>query len=609
MGTSGVASEASERWTRSADERPRLMHQPALDGLRGLAVAGVLLFHGGHLTGGFLGVDAFFVLSGFLITSLLLAEARDRGRIALGAFWARRARRLLPALVVRARRPSRCTHWLLAKPDELSTIRGDALATIGYFANWRAIFTSRDYWALFRSPSPLEHTWSLAIEEQFYLVWPLLVVAVVRGCRGRIAAQRVLVASVVLALASLDVDARHLRSGRPVARLLRHRHAHRRRSSSAPRSPRGSRLRGPVAGASRARRTRGGRDRVRSCCSRSRGRSRRDRRTSCTAAASSCAHRGRGRHRGRGAPAAAGRSSRVLSFRPLCALGLISYGVYLWHWPIYVVLDESRVHLAAGRSSRSASRVTLAVAVVSYRFVEQPIRHGARDRGRPLAGSRSRSRPRSPRRRRDPRRDRERTGAAGRRRRSDPAAPPIRPPARSATHSGQVHARAPATRARRRQLDRAVHRATRASNNCTRRRRLDVLNLGSVGCRLLPEETRSRYPERRHLLEVRRTCVATTGRSPCRSSGPTSSSCSSPIRPTPNTRSTVDGPLRASALRRRVRTRAPRADPAARVEGRARHRDDRRRTPGSRTSRRHGSSTTTARTRSSAGSWHRSRAP
>ena len=142
------------------------------------------------------------MLSGFLITSLLLAEARDRGRIALGAFWIRRARRLLPALVcvlaavaVYAR--------LLAKPDELATIRGDALATIGYFANWRAIFTSRDYWSLFRSPSPLDHTWSLAIEEQFYLVWPLLVVAVVHGCRGRVAAQRLLVTSIALAIVSL----------------------------------------------------------------------------------------------------------------------------------------------------------------------------------------------------------------------------------------------------------------------------------------------------------------------------------------------------------------------------------------------------------------------
>ena len=168
MQASGGIQDVSARPAGASDARPRLTHQPALDGLRGLAVAGVLLFHGGHLSGGFLGVDAFFVLSGFLITSLLLAEARDRGGIALGAFWMRRARRLLPALTCVLLAVA-VYAVLLAKPDELATIRGDALATIGYFANWRAIFTSRDYWSLFRQPSPLDHTWSLAIEEQFYL--------------------------------------------------------------------------------------------------------------------------------------------------------------------------------------------------------------------------------------------------------------------------------------------------------------------------------------------------------------------------------------------------------------------------------------------------------
>src|SRR6476646_11512563 len=81
-----------------AEYRRGIPHVPALDGLRGLAVAGVLLFHGGHLVGGYLGVDLFFVLSGFLITSLLLAESTASGTVGLGGFWARRARRLLPAL-------------------------------------------------------------------------------------------------------------------------------------------------------------------------------------------------------------------------------------------------------------------------------------------------------------------------------------------------------------------------------------------------------------------------------------------------------------------------------------------------------------------------------
>ena len=101
-------------------ERPgRMQHQPALDGLRGAAVAGVLLFHGGHLRGGYLGVDAFFVLSGFLITSLLLAEAARTGTVALGAFWARRARRLLPGAARGAGVRGACTALVVASPAEL----------------------------------------------------------------------------------------------------------------------------------------------------------------------------------------------------------------------------------------------------------------------------------------------------------------------------------------------------------------------------------------------------------------------------------------------------------------------------------------------------------
>src|SRR3954469_19950995 len=163
-----------------------MLHLPALDGVRGVAVAGVLAFHGGvaALRGGFLGVDAFFVLSGYLITALLLGEERATGRIRLTGFWARRARRLLPALLVLLAAVLAVSRFLLP-PDELPALRGDALAALLYVANWRLLHRGGGYFAETAAPSPLQHTWSLAIEEQFYLVWPLLLVALLGLVRGR----------------------------------------------------------------------------------------------------------------------------------------------------------------------------------------------------------------------------------------------------------------------------------------------------------------------------------------------------------------------------------------------------------------------------------------
>ena len=162
----------------SGASRARIAYQPALDGVRALAVAAVLAFHGGvaGLPGGFLGVDAFFVLSGFLITSLLLAEHARTGRIDL--------RRVLgPAgAPAAARRCCWCSSSSLLvfrdllPPAEVGALRGDALAALGYVANWRMIYRGGDYFAATGSPSPLQHTWSLGIEEQFYLLWPLLLV-------------------------------------------------------------------------------------------------------------------------------------------------------------------------------------------------------------------------------------------------------------------------------------------------------------------------------------------------------------------------------------------------------------------------------------------------
>ena len=145
-------------------------HISSLDGVRAVAVVLVFLFHlqVPGFKAGFLGVDIFFVLSGFLITSLLLSESDRTGRVSLTAFWARRARRLLPALVLILIAVAVVT-WTTATFTERASLRGDLLASTAYVANWHFISTS-SYFASTGVESPLQHMWSLAIEEQFYLL-------------------------------------------------------------------------------------------------------------------------------------------------------------------------------------------------------------------------------------------------------------------------------------------------------------------------------------------------------------------------------------------------------------------------------------------------------
>ena len=149
---------------------------PALDGLRAVAVLGVMLYHGGApvAAGGFLGVDVFFVLSGFLITSLLLGEWTRSLTIKLGQFWARRARRLLPALLVMLVGVAIFVK-VFSGPGEFAGLRLDSLSTLFYVANWHFIVGGGNYFNVTAQPSPLQHMWTLSIEEQFYIVWPPVV--------------------------------------------------------------------------------------------------------------------------------------------------------------------------------------------------------------------------------------------------------------------------------------------------------------------------------------------------------------------------------------------------------------------------------------------------
>jgi Predicted acyltransferases len=178
----------------------RLPYMPGLDGLRAIAVLAVFVYHfhngGGWLPGGFLGVDVFFVISGYLITSLLLNEFRKEGRVDLVAFWLRRARRLLPAVGVFIA----VVMVLGAFFDfgQISTLRGEALASMAYVTNWDLIFSHQSYFQEFARPSLFRHLWSLAVEEQFYLLWPIVFAA----CMTRFGHRRVVVGVIAGAIAS-----------------------------------------------------------------------------------------------------------------------------------------------------------------------------------------------------------------------------------------------------------------------------------------------------------------------------------------------------------------------------------------------------------------------
>jgi peptidoglycan/LPS O-acetylase OafA/YrhL len=357
--------------------RATLRHIPALDGLRGVALLGVLLFHAnGALPGGYLGVDLFFVLSGFLITSLLLTEHRGTGRIALSSFWLRRARRLFPALL--ALMPAIAIYGrFFAKPNELADLRADALATLGYVANWRAIVSEKSYWELFMAPSPLEHTWSLSIEEQFYIVWPLIVALVLRRYTKR-AVLAIALLFIALSMTAMMVFYDPARLSRVYLGT-------------------DTRAAGILIGAALA-----------AACPadwKVQGRTVRWLDPLGVIAAiglgiawyelpgeSSLLYHG-GFWLTEGAAAIlilcaamipSSLVARVFALRPLTVLGTVSYGVYLWHWPVNVFLTPERVHLRGFWLQVSHFAVTFVIAGLSYRFIERPIQTRGIPFGRPL---------------------------------------------------------------------------------------------------------------------------------------------------------------------------------------------------------------------------------
>jgi peptidoglycan/LPS O-acetylase OafA/YrhL len=355
--------------------RPRLTYDPALDGVRALGVGLVLLFHGGisWATGGFLGVSVFFTLSGFLITSLLLAEQQTTGDVHLGHFWIRRLRRLMPAALACLALIIVLTATVLHSAKE--TLRGDVLAAVADVANWRFYFSGQSYAALFSVPSPVQHFWSLAIEEQFYLCFPVLVwllLVKLRWPRAVLAA--VLAAGFVASTASAvaigtsDPDLVYYGTFTRVAELLAGCMLAMAvtawgRPDPARRWAPWAVVAGPAALAAIivvvVRTTEldswlyeGGLAAF----------------SLLSVALIASARR-------------PGPLRWVFSLRPVVALGLISYGVYLYHWPLFLWLTADRTGVDGAALFALRVAVTLGVATLSYYFLEQPIR-----RGRALTG-------------------------------------------------------------------------------------------------------------------------------------------------------------------------------------------------------------------------------
>ncbi len=371
------ATPASETPVPAPAAPARVGYLPGLDGLRAVSVVAVLLYHAGltWIPGGFLGVEVFFVISGYLITSLLLAEHAACGTISLRGFWYRRARRLLPAAYLVL--ASVALFVAVAARDVAGPLRGQLLAALGYASNWYLVVVDASYFATESRPSPLLHLWSLAIEEQFYLVWPLVVLGLLRIAGRRRWPLVLVVAGAAGASATAmallyrpasdpsriyygtDTRSQALLLGAVLALLWRPGRARRERVGSAPRALEAAGLLG-LAGLvaafvlvsdDDARLYQGGFALVGLLS---------------VLVIAACTHPG----------CWLGRCG--LGWAPLAWVGTRSYGLYLWHWPIFVFTRPGD-DLPWGTLPTLALRLALTVtaAELSFRLVEQPIRGGA----------------------------------------------------------------------------------------------------------------------------------------------------------------------------------------------------------------------------------------
>ena len=351
--------------TEESQQQSSLAHHRGLDGLRGVAVILVIIFHSGlgWLPGGFLGVSVFFTLSGFLITSLLINECENTGRIDLKAFWGRRLRRLAPASLVAIAGVVGLASWL-STSIEASRIKGDAISATLYFSNWRFIYSGHSYGELFASPSPLQHLWSLSIEEQLYVIVPVVIAGLFAlGLRRRAIGIVFLIAVAGSTIATMFTNSHeliyygtHTRAaelllGSALACLFGHRIE---RLAVQKAKPLSTMYIVPLLGVIvLARFSSVDSPWVYSGLL-----------TLFAGLSAICLI----------ASVHAGPVRSILSSSPLVRIGEVSYGLYLIHWPVIVWLNSERVDLQPTALFGVQVIVTVILTVASYWLIEQPIR-------------------------------------------------------------------------------------------------------------------------------------------------------------------------------------------------------------------------------------------